>query len=126
MLDDISKWINWFFDLGQHSPDLLSLVVGSVAAFAATIALEAFFLPNTTDPEVRRRQKGYTFLVCWGASSMASSGMWFAIDPIDPPHVRWIVCIVVSAPCFFAYPIIARYLTAKFPAIGTAWDGITK
>src|SRR6185295_9951666 len=123
MLDDIGHWIDEIWNFGMHSPDVASLVIGSLCGFALTIALEMYFLPTTTDPEVRRRQKGATFLFCWFASTVASSLFWLAIDGVDPPFVRWTICSVVSVFGFFGYPALARYLTARFPSIGTAWKG---
>lgn len=122
-MTDINAWIDELSALGMHNPDLLALLIGSLAAFALTIVLELYFLPTTSDPEVRRRQKGCTFLFCWLASTVASSLFWLAIDPLDAAFVRWTICAVVSVFGFFGYPVLARYLTTKFPAIGSAWDG---
>jgi hypothetical protein len=123
MLDEILKWLEEVLEFGMHWPDLTSLVVGSIAGFIAALALELFFLPTTVDPDAKRRQKGYTFLVCWIMSTIFSALFWSALDPIDPPAMRWIVSATVTIAGFFFYPAIARYLTAKFPAIGTAWAG---
>lgn len=125
-MGDYQKWFDEFYALGMHNPDLLALIIGSLAGFALTIVLELYFLPTTTDPDRKRRQKGYTFLFCWFASTVASALFWLAIDTADSAYVRWTICAIVSVFGFFCYPVLARYLTAKFPAIGTAWDGITK
>lgn len=123
MLDDIGKWLDQIMGFGMHYPDIAAMIIGSLAGFALTLALELYFLPTTTDVDMKRRQKGCTFLFCWLASSVASSMFWLAIDRDDPPFARWTICITVSVFSFFAYPVLARYLTTKFPAIGSAWDG---
>lgn len=123
-MDTFQKWFDEISALGMNNPDLLALVIGTLAGFALTIALELYFLPSTTDPEIRRRQKGYTFLFCWLASTVASSLFWMAIDKEDPAPVRWTICAIVSVFGFFGYPILARYLSVKFPAIGSAWQQV--
>jgi hypothetical protein len=117
---------NYFLNIGSHYPDLTSLVIGNLSGFVLTLALELYFMPEVTDLAQKRRQQGYTFLFCWVVSTGASALLWWAIDPKDRFGERLTVSLVVSVLGFFFYPLLARYLTAKFPAIGSAWNGAPK
>jgi hypothetical protein len=108
----------------QHWPDVTILLGSSAFGNVLTIALEWWFLPTVNEPDAKRRQKGLTFLFCWAVSAAASYLLWTEIDPADPPGMRLIVSVVAGALGFFAYPPLARLLTDKFPAIGSAWDGL--
>lgn len=113
--------MNWILSVGAHQPDLVCLLVGGLAAFLLTVAIERYFLPTTTDPTAKRRQQGLTFLLCWGAAVVFSSLMWWALDPADKFGVRFTVSLIVGVLTTSLYPAIARFLTARFPAIGSAW-----
>jgi len=118
--------INWALNVGSHYPDLMCLMVGSLSGYLLTVVLELWFLPTVTEPDAKRRQQGYTFLFYWLMATGASSIMWWAIDPVDQFHVRLVVSLVVSVFGFFGYPMIARALSAKYPSIGSAWNGHTQ
>lgn len=121
---DFKAWVAWVLDLWQHYPDLVIMVGSSAFGMLPTLALEWWFLPTVTDPDAKRRQKGYTFLFCWLVSSSSSAMLWWVVDPADPLRVRVTVSVIFGAFGFFAYPPIARILTDKFPALGSAWDGL--
>jgi hypothetical protein len=125
-MDSVIHWIREILELGEHYLDLVILLACSAFGMLLTVALEWWFLPTVTAPDAVRRQKGYTFLFCWAMSAASSSFLWYAIDPADPLKVRLSVSIVVGAFGFFAYPPLARVLTDKFPAIGSAWDGLRR
>lgn len=108
----------------QHWPDATILAGSSAFGVLLTLALEWWFLPTAIDPVVIRRQKGLTFLFCWALSASTAMVLWWQLDPADPVGVRVSVSTVFGAFGFFAYPPIVRLLTDKFPAIGSAWDGI--
>ena len=108
----------------QHYPDIAVQLGASAFAQVLTLALEWWFLPTVTDPEAKRRQKGLTFLFCWTVSAVTGSVLWWLFDPLDPVAVRVTVSIIVGAVAFFAYPPLARIVTDKFPAVGSAWDGL--
>jgi hypothetical protein len=116
--------IEQFLEFIQHWPDATILAGCSVFAWLLTLALEWWFLPIAIDPAVKRRQQGLTFVFCWAVSALSSSILWWALDPADPLKVRVSVSVVVGAFGFFAYPPIARLVSEKVPAIGSAWDGI--
>lgn len=116
--------IDWVLNIWEHYPDLGVLVIGSVSGWLLTVGLELYFMPIATDPETKRRQKGYTFLFCWLVTAFISSMLWWVLDPIDPLRLRVTVSTVVSIMGWFAYPTIAKYLTSKFPSIGSAWSKI--
>lgn len=113
--------VNWILNVGTHQPDLVCLLVGGLSAFFLTVALERYFLPTTIDPDVRRNQQGLTFIVCWLASATFSALMWWALDPADPLGVRVIVSLIVGVLTTSLYPALARFLTARYPLIGSAW-----
>ena len=98
------------------------LNLGVTCALAGIVGAKVLMI--ALDPVVKRRQKGLTFLFCWAVSAGTSAALWWAIDPEDPLKVRLPVSIVFGAFGFFAYPPLAGWLSAKFPAIGSAWDGI--
>jgi hypothetical protein len=123
---DVEESVNWVLNLGEHHIDIVVLFAGSLFGYLLTLALELWFLPSPVSDAVRRHQKGYTFLFCWLTSATASALMWWALDPADSLHVRVTVSLIVSIVGFFGYPLVAKYLTSKFPAIGSAWDGISK
>ena len=109
----MEEFITWLFNFGEHWPDLTSLVVGSIAGYLLTLAIERYFLPLPLDAQVKRRQQGLTFLICWVASAIASVLMWGAIDPTDSLGMRVSVSSVVGVIGFFGYPAVARAATAK-------------
>jgi hypothetical protein len=113
--------VDWLLNLGTHYPDLLILVVGSAVGYALTVALERYFLPVVQDPGAIRAQQGATFIFCWLTSGTAAALLWWALDPLDRMAVRVTVSYLVGVLGFFGYPPLVRWLTAKFPDIGTAW-----
>lgn len=113
--------VNWILNVGAHQPDLVCLLVGGLAAFLLTVAIERYFLPTTADAAAKRRQQGVTFLLCWGASVVFSSLMWWALDPADKLGVRVTVSLIVGVLTTSLYPALARWLTARYPSIGSAW-----
>ena len=114
--------VNWILNVGTHQPDLVCLLIGGLAAFLLTVAIERYFLPTTTDAAAKRHQPGLTFLLCWGASVAFSSLMWWALDPADKFGTRFTVSLIVGVLSSTLYPAIARFLTARYPAIGSAWS----
>ena len=114
--------IDWLFNLGAHYPDIMSLALAGLIGFSLTIALERYVLPVVSDPLALRRQQGATFLFCWFVTGTAGALLWWAIDPVDALHVRLIVSYTTGCLSFFVYPALSRMLSAKFPAIGSAWS----
>ena len=112
---------NWILNVGTHQPDLVCLLIGGLAAFLLTVAIERYFLPTTADPAVRRHQQGVTFLLCWAASAAFSAALWWALDPADKMGVRVAVSVIVGVVTSSLYPALARFLTARYPSIGSAW-----
>lgn len=116
-MEEIERWITWAATHGV----LLALVVGSFVGWTVTLALERYFLPTAHDAEIRRRQKGLTFLFCWAACGTCMALMWWALDSTTPAGVRLVVSCVTGAVPFTVYPILARVATRRVPEIGTAW-----
>lgn len=120
---DADKWLT----LASHWPDIVSLIVGTVVGFIFTMMIDLYFLPVYTDTAQQRRQQGLTFLLCWGASTAASVGMWTFLDGADSWSERIVVSLIVSVPAFWGYPYIARIasgLLKKFLNIdlSSAWS----
>lgn len=113
---------DWFLHLGEHYPDLVALVVGTLVGYVFTAMLERYFFPMPIDPIAKRRLQGLTFILCWLSSGTASAILWVAIDPQDPLSVRLSVSYVVSILSFAGYPFLAKVATGIFPKIGTAWS----
>jgi hypothetical protein len=116
--------VNWILNIGAHQPDMVCLLVGGLSAYLLTVAIERYFLPTSSDPAVLRAQQGATFLLCWLASAFFSVLMWWALDPTDRMPVRIVVSLVVGIMTTSLYPAIARFLTARYPEIGTAWGKV--
>jgi hypothetical protein len=121
---DYKEIVAWLLDLGQHEPDLLSLIVGGAVALGLTLVLERYFLERAIDDAAKRRQKGGTFLFYWAVSAVAAAGLWWALDPADSWSVRIVVCVIVEPLPFFGYPFLGAFLTEKFPDLGSAWRTI--
>ena len=116
------EYLNKLLDLWVHYPDLIILILGTAVGFLLTTALERYYLPTVTDPDAKRRQQGLTFLFCWGMSVAMSELLWWALDPADSVRIRTVVSVTTGVIGSFFYPALARYLTAKFPIIGSAWN----
>jgi len=102
-------------------PALLSIVVGGLAAWVVALVVERYFMPTAHDPDTVRHQKGLTFVLNWLLGGTFSSLLWHALVVGVPVRVTLAVSFVVGAVTAFAYPILARVATAKWPAIGSAW-----
>ena len=110
-----------YFAFAAENFGPLALLGGSLSGYVLTVMLERYFLPIALRPDEIRRQKGLTFLFCWVASSTASAGLWWALDPVYRFGPRLVICYVLGVLTFPAYPIIARYLSDRFPRIASAW-----
>lgn len=117
MIETITAWLAF---AGSHV-DILAVLLGSVVGYVLTVTLERYFLPIVQDPAARRRQRGFTFLFCWLASGTGSALLWWALEPATPPSVRLTVSYVLGVLAFPVYPVLAAWLTERFPAIGSAW-----
>lgn len=107
--------------IAAHWPDLTCVAVGGAVACVLTLALEWFFLPIVEDLALKRRQKGQTFLFCWGLSGSLSTILWRLWDPADPFLVVFATSFIVGPLPFVVYPALARLATKFVPAIGSAW-----
>ncbi len=117
MIETLTTWLAF---AGQHI-GILAVLVGSLVGYVLTVMLERYFLPLVQGRAARRRQRGFTFLFCWLASGTGSALLWWALEPATPPSVRLTISYVLGVLAFPVYPVLADWLTAKFPAIGSAW-----
>jgi hypothetical protein len=117
MIETVTAWLAF---AGSHI-DAVAVLVGSLVGYVLTVTLERYFLPIARDPAVRRRQRGFTFLVCWLASGTGSALLWWSLEPATAVSVRLTVSYVLGVLAFPVYPVLAAWLTARFPAIGSAW-----
>jgi len=103
-------------------PILLSIVVAGAAGWILTLVVERYFLPTVHDPEAIRHQKGATFVINWALGTLLTSILWDALVDDVPLVTRLEVSVVAAIVTAFLYPILARLATAKWPAIGSAWQ----
>lgn len=117
MLETIQTWLSAaanYFGLG-------SVIIGCMVGYVLTVMLERYFLPVVHDAQEKRRQRGLTFVFCWLASGTASALLWWALDGEHPVSARVTISYTIGVLSFVAYPVLANHLTAKYPAIGSAW-----
>lgn len=110
------------FAFAGRWPALLSIAIGGLAAWAVALVVERYFFPTVHDPDAVRHQRGATFLLNWLLGGVFSSLLWHALVAGVPLRVTLAVSFVVGAVTAFVYPILARWATAKWPAIGSAWQ----
>lgn len=103
-------------------PALVAIIVGGLAAWFVTIVVERYFMPTAHDPDTLRHQKGATFILNWLLGGAFSSALWHAFVAGVPVRVTTVVSFVVGAVTAFAYPILAKLATNRWPAIGSAWQ----
>ena len=111
-------------DFFSGYPEIVALIGGTFIGYVFTIMIETYFLPIETDFEKLRRQKGLTFIMCWGASGAASAILWAFLDPRDIRAERITVSYLVGVLSFAAYPMLARLATYFWPKVGSAWTAI--
>jgi hypothetical protein len=121
-VDAVTRWVGQLIDLGNHYPDLLALLAGSLIGYTFTVMFEAYFLPVTTVPAELRRQKQVTIIVCWLVAGAASAILWVFLDPRDPPSMRITVSYLVAILAFPGYPFLAKLATSVWPKVGSAWS----
>lgn len=112
--------------LSEHYPDLLAQLIGNLAGFVFTSMIEAYFLPQYTDPNEQRHQQGLTFLLCWFTSAGASAVLWtFFETPPHPLRMRLAVSLVIGVLSFPGYPWLMRHvlggILARIGGSGSAW-----
>lgn len=125
----MQTFVTWFLSIvgqidavAKANPDPLSLLIGTLGAYAFGLILEAYFLPVAWSA---RKQKAAT-VACTAISGVVLSvWMWSFLDPADSFQMRLSVAIPFSLIATIGYAPIARWVTAKIPIIGpivgTAW-----
>jgi len=103
-------------------PILLSIVVAGAAGWILALMVERYWFDTTSDPAVRRHQKFGTFVLNWIAAAGFTSALWDALVPDVPLVTRLEVSVVAAVVTAFAYPILAKLATNRWPAIGSAWS----
>ena len=110
--------IDWVLHVGRLHPDLVAILLGTAAGNVASLLAERYAIPVTT-PE--RKQQGLTVLIAIIAAFCLSFASWSVLNPADPAKLRAVVSLSASLVSVIVYPAVARWATAKWPAIGSVW-----
>lgn len=109
--------VDYLLALGEHWPDLLSVVIGWVSGWGLATGVEYFLSPSLPD----RLQKGYVWLINMGCTTIVGAVVWHEIDPAD----GWALYVMASFGLSFAgaalYPTIARLITKVVPAVASVY-----
>ncbi len=114
----MTDFINWLIGVARANPDPLSLIVGTLGAWALGVMLEAYAIPTSWST---RSQQGATAAATVLGGATLSTLIWGYLDPHNSIGMRLSIAIPVAAFSAIGYPAIARWATAKWPAIGTIW-----
>lgn len=105
----------------SRHPQLLAIVVATLAAWIVALMVERYWLDTTADPKVVRHQKFGTFLLNVFLAGVLTPLLWNALAPAATWDVMLPASLVVGIITAFIYPILARVATNRWPSIGTAW-----
>ena len=114
----MTDFIDWLLHIAQRNPDLVALILGTASGYGLGTLAEAYLIPLTMIP---RKQKGLTALITIVASWCLSYAIWGALDVGDKPELRAIVSAAASILSVFTYPAVGRWVTARFPSVGSIW-----
>ena len=120
-MEDVVRWVRELLDTGEHYPDLVALLVGTLVGYVFVLMSRGRTSRLLPTDDTRRRMKGLTFILTWLASGTASGILWAFLDPNDPPQMRVTISFLVSILSFPGYPLLAKLATAFMPSIGSAW-----
>ncbi len=114
----MTDFIDWLIHTGRLHPDIVAILLGTAAGNIASLLAEAYLIPATM-PE--RKQQGLTVLIAILGAFALSFATWDVLNPADPAKLRAVVSLSASLVSVIVYPAVARWATARWPAIGSIW-----
>lgn len=114
----MTTFIDWLLHAGRLHPDIVAILLGTCSGNVASLLAERYAIPAEM-PE--RKQQGLTVLIAIVAAFALSFAVWGVLNPKDPAKLRAVVSLSASLISVIVYPAVARWATAKWPAIGTIW-----
>lgn len=110
--------VDWLLHVGRNNPDLVAIILGTLAGNVASLLVERYVLPETMGA---RKQQGISVLVAFLAGAILSDLTWKALDAADTAYMRGTISVSAALIAVIVYPAVARWATSKWPAIGSIW-----
>ena len=114
----MTDFIDWLLHAGRLHPDIVAILLGTAAGNVASLLAERYWIPAAM---AQRKQQGLTVLIAIVGAFSLSFAVWGVLNPKDPANLRAVVSLSASLISVIVYPAVARWATAKWPAIGTIW-----
>ncbi len=111
--------VSWALKIAGDHLALVSILAGTAAGYAAGLIGETYFIPESYP---KRRQQAITVVVTLAVSWALTTATWGALVGSTPFKVRALVSISAALLAPFTYPYIGRFMTKRFPSVGSIWS----
>lgn len=114
----MTETIDWLLHIGERYPALVAIFLGTAAGYALGLIAETYFIPEKMPA---RQQQGLTVLITIAGATAMCAAIWHGLARGNL-ELRIVASLAASLLAPFTYPAVARFMTARFPSIGTVWQ----